>query len=90
MTATESLLGGCLGAEPQAQSDGEVPMPNTPNTDTQAVLAAIASLQTELSQVKSDICDKIDEKIANVSTALRSEIAELRTESDAAFVVMNS
>ncbi|XP_060941531.1 coiled-coil domain-containing protein 40-like [Limanda limanda] len=55
----------------------------------QAVLAAIASLQAELSQAKSDICDKIEEKIAVVSTALRSEIAALKAESDAASFVVN-
>ena len=76
--------------EAPVQSEGEDPVPSTPNMDIQAVLAAIASLQTELSQAKSDICDKIDEKIAVVSTALRSEIDALRTESDAAFVVVNS
>lgn len=64
--------------------------PRTANTDTQAVLAAIASLQAELSQDESDICDKIDVKIAVVSTALRSEIDALRTESDAAFVAVNN
>ena len=46
--------------EAPVQSEGEDPVPSTPSTDIQAVLAAIASLQTELSQAKSDICDKIE------------------------------
>lgn len=76
--------------EAPVQSEGEDVALSTPSSDIQAVLAAIASLQAELSQAKSDICDKIDEKIAVVSTALRSEIAALKAESDAAFVVVNS
>lgn len=76
--------------EAPVQSEGGDPAPSTPSTDIQTVLAAIASLQAELSQAKSDICDKIDEKIAVVSTALRSEIAALKAGSDAAFIVVNS
>ena len=60
------------------------------SADNQAVLAAIASLQAELSQAKSDICDKIDEKIADVSTTLRGEMAALKTESDTAFFAVNA
>lgn len=76
--------------EAPVQSEGEDAALSTPSSDIQAVLAAIASLQAELSQAESDICDKIDEKIAVVSTALRSEIAALKAESDAVFVVVNS
>lgn len=76
--------------EAPVQSGGGDPAPSAPSMDIQAVLVAIAALQAELSQAKSDICDKIDKKIAVVSTALRSEIAVLNAESDAAFVVVNS
>ena len=65
-------------------------VPSAPSTDIQAVLAAIASLQAELSQAMSDICNKTDEHIAVVSTALRSDIAALIAQSDAAFSAVNS
>lgn len=46
----------------------------TQNADHQAVLAVIASLQADLSKAKSDICDKIDETIADMSTILRGKL----------------
>lgn len=63
---------------------------NTKNSDQQAVLAAIAALQVDLSQVKSDICAKIDEKIADVSTVLRSEMAAYKAETDNSFITVHA
>lgn len=54
----------------------------TANGNDNAVLAAIASLRSELHTVKADICDKIDERIADVSVTLRAEIAALKSEID--------
>lgn len=60
------------------------------HTSTQAVLTAIVSLQAaNHTQAKSDICNKIDERIADMST-LRGEIATLNTESANAFIAVNA
>lgn len=71
------------------QSGKERPEMGVQSVDSQAVLAAIASLQAELSQAKSDICNKIDERIAEVSTTLRGELAALKSESDSTFLALN-
>lgn len=72
------------------RSGDEKPEMCADNADQQAVLAAIAALQTDLSQVKADICAKIDEKIGDVSTVLRSEIAACKAESDNAFITVHA
>lgn len=76
--------------EAPTRSGEERPEMSGQSADTQPVLAAIASLRTELAQARSDICNKIDEKIADVSKTLREEIATLRAESDNAFIVVNA
>ncbi|KAI4896249.1 hypothetical protein NFI96_008278, partial [Prochilodus magdalenae] len=77
-------------AEAPSRSGKDNPEASTQSADQQAVLAAIASLQAELSQAKSDICTKIDEKTADVSTVLRGEIAAVKAESDNAFITVHA
>lgn len=60
------------------------------NKVNQALLAATASLQAKLSQAKSDICNKINEKIADMTITLRGEISYLKTKSDSAFAQIDS
>ncbi|KAI4891660.1 hypothetical protein NFI96_007545, partial [Prochilodus magdalenae] len=69
-----------------SRSGKDNPEASTQSADQQAVLAAIASLQAELSQAKSDICTKIDD----VSTVLRGEIAAVKAESDNAFITVHA
>lgn len=76
--------------ETPTQSGKQKPDMSAQNADHQAVLAAIAALQADLSKAKSDICDKIDEKIADVSTILRGEIAGLKAETDNAFITVHA
>ncbi len=54
------------------------------------VLKAITALHSELALVKSDICNKIEEEIAEVTTTLRGEIAALKTESNTAISALKA
>lgn len=76
--------------EAPSQIGKEKAEPTKQNADHQAVLAAIASLQVDLSKAKSDICDKIAEKIADVSTILRGEMAILKADNDNAFIAVHA
>lgn len=71
-----------------SQSGKDNPEASTQSAEQQAVLAAIVVLQADLSQVKSDICAKIKEKIADVSTVLRTEIAAVKEDSDNALLLL--
>ena len=46
--------------------------------DSNNVLKAITSLHSELALVKSEICNKIETEISEVTTTLRGEIAVLK------------
>ena len=58
--------------------------------DSNDVLKAITSLHAELARVKSDIGDKIEAEISEVTTTLRGEITTLKTESDTAISPFNT
>lgn len=75
--------------EALGQTGKENPEPCAQNTD-QTVLATIVSLQVDLLKAKSDICDKIDEKIVDVSTTQRGEITILKTDTDNAFIAVHA
>lgn len=54
------------------------------------MLVAIASLHSELYIIKREICDKIDESIADVEVTLRAEITTLRTETDVSIMTLKA
>ena len=60
------------------------------HVDSNDVLKPIASLHAELARVKSDICNKIEAEISEVTTTLRGEIAKLRTENDTAISALDT
>lgn len=60
------------------------------DSDENAVLAPIASLGSELHIIKTNICNKIDERIADVSVTLRAEIATLKTETNTSIVTLKA
>ena len=54
------------------------------------MLEAIASLHSELTLVKSEICKKIEAEISEVNTTLRGEIAALKAENDTAISALKA
>lgn len=54
------------------------------------VLGAIAALRSELAGVKVEICDKIENKISEVTAVLRGEIASLKAENDKAITTLRN
>ncbi len=54
------------------------------------VLEAIASLHSELTLVKSEICQKIEAEISEVTTTLRGETAALKAENDTAISALKA
>ncbi len=68
----------------QASDSIEVVTPNDMSDEAdppnQAVLAAIATLRSEVAQIKDDICATIDARIQTVYTVLRDELATTKKE----------
>ncbi len=79
-----------VAEEATALPEGEAAEVNPGDPNENVVLAAIASLRSELHMIKTDICDKIDERIADVSVTLRAEIAALKTETDASITTLKA
>lgn len=52
------------------------------------VLGAIASLRSELAGFKTEICSTVEVKIADATTVLRGELANLRAENDTAITTL--